>query len=50
MPATATQVLTPASAYLVTDILADNTDPAANSLWGPRFQLQADEAGGVRRP
>ncbi len=33
------QVLSAASAYLVTDILADNTDPAANPLWGPRFQL-----------
>ena len=42
-----TQVLSPASAYLVTDILADNTDPAANPLWGPRFQLQTDDG---RRP
>ncbi len=41
------QVLTPASAHLVTDILADNTDPATNPLWGPRFQLQTD---GGRRP
>ena len=41
------QVLSAASAYLVTDILADNTDPATNPLWGPRFQLQTD-AG--RRP
>ena len=44
---TAEQVLSAASAYLVTDILADNTDPATNPLWGPRFQLQTD-AG--RRP
>ena len=35
------QVLSAQSAYLVTDILADNTDPAANPLWGPRFQLPA---------
>jgi membrane peptidoglycan carboxypeptidase len=42
-----TQVLSPASAYLVTDILADNTDPSANPLWGPRFQLQTDDG---RRP
>ena len=42
-----TQVLSPASAYLVTDILADNTDPAANPLWGPRFQLETDDG---RRP
>jgi len=41
------QVLSAPSAYLVTDILADNTDPAANSLWGPRFQLQTDDG---RRP
>ncbi len=42
------QVLSPQSAYLVTDILADNTDPAANPLWGPRFQLPAPD--GSRRP
>jgi membrane peptidoglycan carboxypeptidase len=42
------QVLSAASAYLVTDILADNTDPATNPLWGPRFQLQTDDGG--RRP
>jgi len=41
------QVVSPASAYLVTDILADNTEPAANPLWGPRFQLETD---GGRRP
>jgi len=41
------QVISPQSAHLVTDILADNTDPDANPLWGPRFQLQTD-AG--RRP
>ena len=42
------QVLSAASAYLVTDILADNTDPAANPLWGPRFQLPTEDGG--RRP
>jgi membrane peptidoglycan carboxypeptidase len=41
------RVLSEQTAYLVTDILADNTDPAANVLWGPRFQLTTD-AG--RRP
>jgi membrane peptidoglycan carboxypeptidase len=41
------QVLSAQSAYLVTDILADNTDPDANPLWGPRFQLPAE---GGRRP
>ncbi len=41
------QVLSASSAHLVTDILADNTDPEANPLWGPRFQLQTDDG---RRP
>jgi len=41
------RVLSEDSAYLVTDILADNTNPATNASWGPRFQLQTD-AG--RRP
>jgi penicillin-binding protein 1A len=40
-------VLSEQAAYLVTDILADNTDPAQNSIWGARFQLQTDEG---RRP
>ena len=43
-----TQELSAPSSYLVTDILADNTDPATNPLWGPRFQLQTDD--GTRRP
>ncbi|HVM24792.1 MAG TPA: transglycosylase domain-containing protein, partial [Candidatus Limnocylindrales bacterium] len=42
------RVVSAASAYLVTDILADNTDPATNPLWGPRFQLQTPDGG--RRP
>ena len=41
------RVLSPQSAYLVTDILADNTDPAQNSIWGERFQLQTPQG---RRP
>ncbi len=41
------QAISPQAAYLVSDILADNTDPAQNALWGPRFQLLTD-AG--RRP
>ncbi len=41
------QVISAQSAYLVTDILADNTDPDKNSIWGSRFQLRTD-AG--RRP
>jgi membrane peptidoglycan carboxypeptidase len=42
------RVISPQSAYLVTDILADNTDPRANPWWGPRFQLPAVD--GKRRP
>ncbi|HET6820747.1 MAG TPA: transglycosylase domain-containing protein, partial [Candidatus Limnocylindria bacterium] len=41
------RVLSPQAAYLVTDILADNTDPAQNSIWGQRFQLQTPQG---RRP
>ena len=41
------RILSEQAAYLVTDILADNTDPAENSIWGARFQLQTDEG---RRP
>ena len=41
------RVISAQSAYLVTDILADNTDPAQNSIWGRRFQLLTDEG---RRP
>ncbi|MEP6469499.1 MAG: transglycosylase domain-containing protein [Chloroflexota bacterium] len=41
------RVLSEQAAYLVTDILADNTDPAQNSIWGQRFQLSTDQG---RRP
>ncbi|HEX6140893.1 MAG TPA: transglycosylase domain-containing protein, partial [Candidatus Limnocylindria bacterium] len=41
------RIVSEQSAYLVTDILADNTDPAQNSIWGRRFQLQTDTG---RRP
>jgi membrane peptidoglycan carboxypeptidase len=41
------QVISPQSAYLVTDILADNTDPAKNAIWGDRFQLKTSDG---RRP
>ncbi|HEX6474293.1 MAG TPA: transglycosylase domain-containing protein, partial [Candidatus Limnocylindria bacterium] len=41
------RILSEQAAYLVTDILADNTDPAENAIWGARFQLQTDEG---RRP
>ena len=41
------RVLGEEAAYLVTDILADNTNPDTNVVWGRRFQLSTD-AG--RRP
>jgi membrane peptidoglycan carboxypeptidase len=41
------RVLSEQAAYLVTDILADNTNPATNVIWGQRFQLQTTEG---RRP
>jgi membrane peptidoglycan carboxypeptidase len=41
------RVLSAQSAYLVTDILADNTDPQANTIWGPSFQITTAEG---RRP
>ncbi len=41
------RVLGEDAAYLVTDILADNTNPATNIIWGQRFHLTTD-AG--RRP
>ena len=41
------RVLSEGAAYLVTDILKDNTNPATNVIWGERFQLTTD-AG--RRP
>jgi membrane peptidoglycan carboxypeptidase len=41
------RVLSEDAAYLVTDILADNTNPATNIVWGRRFQLTTDEG---RRP
>jgi membrane peptidoglycan carboxypeptidase len=42
------RVISEQSAYLVTDILADNTDPAQNLIWGQRFQLVSED--GRRRP
>ena len=35
------------AAYLVTNILADNTNPATNTIWGKRFQLTTPKG---RRP
>ncbi len=35
------------AAYLVTNILADNTNPAKNAIWGKRFQLTTPKG---RRP
>jgi membrane peptidoglycan carboxypeptidase len=41
------RVLSEDAAYLVTDILKDNTNPATNIIWGKRFQLTTKEG---RRP
>jgi membrane peptidoglycan carboxypeptidase len=40
------QTVSPQAAYVVTDILAGNTDPAVNPIWGEMQIVQ----GGVRRP
>ncbi len=42
------RVISAQATYLVTDILADNTDPQANPWWGPRFALPGTNGG--RRP
>jgi penicillin-binding protein 1A len=39
-------VVSPQAAYIMTDILASNTDPKINPFWGQRQILK----GGVRRP
>ena len=41
------RALSAAAAYLVTDILADNTDPKQNALWGANFQIKTPDG---RRP
>jgi membrane peptidoglycan carboxypeptidase len=41
------RVLGEDAAFLVTDILKDNTNPDTNIIWGRRFQLTTDEG---RRP
>jgi membrane peptidoglycan carboxypeptidase len=41
------RVLGEDAAYLVTDILKDNTNPKTNIIWGQRFQLTTDKG---RRP
>ena len=43
-----TQVWSPQAAYIMADILSGNTNPAENTIWGPRFQL-TNGPGGVRR-
>jgi len=42
-----TQVVSPQAAYIVTDILAGNTDPAVNPVWGT---MELTSATGRRRP
>jgi peptidoglycan glycosyltransferase len=41
------QVITPQTSYIVTDILAGNTDPAQNPIWGT---MRLTSANGRRRP
>jgi membrane peptidoglycan carboxypeptidase len=41
------RILSEDAAYLVTDILKDNTNPATNIVWGRRFQLTTPDG---RRP
>jgi membrane peptidoglycan carboxypeptidase len=43
------QVISPQSAYLVTDILAGNTDPRHNPIWAEKLQLR-NGPDGQRRP
>jgi membrane peptidoglycan carboxypeptidase len=44
-----TKAISPAAAYLVTDILAGNTDPAQNDIWAAKLQLRGP-GGSKRRP
>ncbi|MFN8518385.1 MAG: penicillin-binding transpeptidase domain-containing protein [Chloroflexota bacterium] len=41
------EVISPQAAYVVTDILAGNTNPAENPIWG---QMELTAANGKRRP
>ncbi|HEY6057347.1 MAG TPA: transglycosylase domain-containing protein [Candidatus Limnocylindrales bacterium] len=42
------QVLDPGAAYLVSDILAGNTDPSVNQFWGPVLALHNGPDGELR--
>jgi membrane peptidoglycan carboxypeptidase len=44
----ATQAISPQAAFLVTDILAGNTDPAQNDIWAAKLELRGPN--GKRRP
>jgi membrane peptidoglycan carboxypeptidase len=43
------RAISAAAAYLVTDILAGNTDPAQNDIWADKLMLRGP-GGGKRRP
>jgi membrane peptidoglycan carboxypeptidase len=43
-----TKAISPQAAYLVTDILAGNTDPAQNDIWAAKLMLRGPN--GKRRP
>jgi membrane peptidoglycan carboxypeptidase len=44
-----TRAISPGAAYLVTDILQGNTDPAQNDIWAAKLQLRSPN-GARRRP
>jgi len=46
-PPAGKQVVSPQAAYIVTDILAGNTNPKVNPFWG---KFEVDGTGGNRRP
>jgi membrane peptidoglycan carboxypeptidase len=44
----ARKVWSPQAAWLMADILAGNTNPKDNSIWGPRFRLDNGPSGAYR--
>jgi membrane peptidoglycan carboxypeptidase len=47
--ATSQEALSPEAAWLTSDILKDNTDPAENAIWGQRLRVR-NGPDGERRP
>src|SRR6185436_4121432 len=48
-PASGKQAVSPQAAFLTTDILAGNTDPAQNPIWADKLELRNGPKG-ARRP